>query len=896
MSCPLYKSLKTNGTSFYAFPSAAEDISAAYQNSNYKMYFSKYVLLNFPKQNLDAGSGTASKPVYFDFDSSFKKSIAATPATSFKDQIIESLRNYVANQEVTIKESKTNNTTYYYDNNALETTTEKLFFKWAKKLNVIGFEPAIPDDEYFSNLAEFQSANINDDQYFPEYLWKEREVVDWDFNGWYITTGNNLVLQFSSTSNFKVGDVVNIHDCISASLVPQLLGAETTNGIQLKVIGVIPADTTYGQRVIFSTDPILPAIDTIEEENLLAVTGNAKLVYNKLVQYIGEIQGVSNVQESNRSYTEVHASIPDHTGQTPDILFRTMTDVNYKPGLSFPILPQQYQPEIIGAESFSSPIVSTPQNYPGSYFGQFDTVDFTYETSNGDSIRRRGSYYGVNGNLNSPIINGNTIDGISLDFNTAHYVKMNILGRTITNFDQFNALEVNNQAPTAFEFNAILWYYSVEDTNGNVRNNLYGISFLDNPDNNVIPEETGLRFPTYKKFVTNGIQDGTAYQFSLNLNFNIINDNLQDAYNPDAINSMFSMNLFNDSMRRLAATNDSFLNLLADYGNVKDEITNIKGLVYTQTDLATINAKIQNLESLLRLYSTNQIVSTDTVSVTNVPGTPPTIQLTATPTGYETSYVYKATDMYNAQGIIPTILSVPNNRDFLVHFTNDDEVAINFGTASNLTFVFDRDLYFRQSVDILINASDFSTQNKKMDIYMNSDIVDNTGNSQVLLLGSLDLPVFYNEISDGNGVPNSAFLWKDFRFDIDMTKDIKLNVGSKLEVPISATQTLVTNSFKAGDTLYLNNLYVGTQSVRDFSGQYTISSVPTVDSYIILDISSNPALVNYGSTASLPLTLNNSLANMPYFSLNKGKRIRITRISNSTTLRERYTINIVNVQ
>jgi len=35
---------------------------------------------------------------------------------------------------------------------------------------------------------------------------------------------------------------------------------------------------------------------------------------------------------------------------------------------------------------------------------------------------------------------------------------------------------------------------------------------------------------------------------------------------------------------------------------------------------------------------------------------------------------------------------------------------------------------------------------------------------------------------------------------------------------------------------------------------------------------------------------------MPYFSLNKGKRIRITRISNSTVLRERYTINIVDVQ
>ena len=38
-----------------------------------------------------------------------------------------------------------------------------------------------------------------------------------------------------------------------------------------------------------------------------------------------------------------------------------------------------------------------------------------------------------------------------------------------------------------FDFNAILWYYTVEDINGVVTNNLYGISILDNPDNNINP-------------------------------------------------------------------------------------------------------------------------------------------------------------------------------------------------------------------------------------------------------------------------------------------------------------------------------------------------------------------------------------------------------------------------
>lgn len=871
MSCPLYKKLKTNGTSFYAFPSAAEDISAAYQNSNYKMYFSKYVLLNLPKQNLNPGSGTASKPVYFDFDNTFKKSVTAGLPTSFKDQIIESLRNYVANQEVVIRESRLNNTNYYYDNNALETTTEKIFYKWAKKLNIIDFEPAIPDDEYFSSIAEFQSANINDPEYFPEYLWKERELTEWD-----IKTSNDdngqLQIEFNGTTNFRIGDIVNIYN-------------NSSDGINVKVTTIIPPDGTLGQLVTFNTD------------YTDQYTGKAKLVYNRLVQYIGEVNGISNVQEANRSYTEVYAHIPDHTGQTPDILFRTMYDANYKPNLSFPIIPSQYQAEIMGAgenQGFSSPIVNSPLNYPGSYLGQFDTLDWTYETAPGDSIRRSGAYYGVTGDTNTPVVNGNTIDGITMDFNSAHYVKMNILGRNLTNFDQFNALSVNNLPPSDFEFNAILWYYTVEDSAGNQKSNLYGISFLDNPDNNVIEGEAGLRFPVYKKFVTNGNQDGTSYAFSLNLNFNIINENPVDSYNPEAINSMFSMNLFNQSMSRLSATNDSFLNLIAEQGVVRDEVNALKGLIYTQTDLATINSKIQNLENLLRLYSTNQIVATDTINVSTVTGTPPTIRLEAVNTSYERVYVYNATDMYNSQGTIPANLSVPNNRDFLVSFTNNDEVELSF-TASNLTFVLDRDLYYRQSVDFIIEGGQYASQNKQLDIYMRSDISNTTTqNTEVLIVGDINLPVYYNTSIQN---PNSAYLWKDFKFNIDFTKEITIEPGNKLRLYFDMDSNIVSNSIKVGDVLTLNNLFVGTASVYDYSGQYPVISN---NSYVEFDISSNDSLVNYASSINVyPIKLHSSttslLSNIPYFSLNKGKKIRLTRVSNSTILKERYSINIVDL-
>jgi hypothetical protein len=890
-STPLYKGLKSNGTTFYAFPGAAEDISAAYQNANYKMYFSKYALLNFPTQNLSAG--TQSKPIYFDFESSFKRSVNATPPADFSSQIVESLRNYVANQEIVIRESRLNSTKYYYDTNALETTSEKLFFKWCKSLNVINFEPAIPQDEYFANLIEFESNKLNADDYFPEYLWKEREVIEWDTRYFYSSgeiTGK-MEIEFNGLTNFRIGDTIRIFNVGNSSIYnnseEDFFDSGSEEGQFVKVLTIIPVGPTAGQRIVVDVDCLL--------SREIEFTGQAELVYHRLVQYLGEINGVSNVQEANRAYTEVYAHIPDHTGMTPDILFRTNYDVNYKPNLIFPILPSQYQTEIMGAELFNSPIVSSPQNYPGSYFGQFDTLDFTYETSTGDVLRRSGDYFGVKGDINNPIVVPQTIDGIGIDFDSRHYVKMNIANRKVTNFDQFNALEVNNTPPNDFEFNAILWYYTVEDQNGVSRTNVYGISFLDNPNNNDKEEEIGIKFPTYKKLVSNGKQDGSSFAFSLNLNFNIINDNPQDTYNPEAINSMFSMNLFNNAMQKLSSTNDSFLNILADQGIIKDEINSIRGLIYTQTDISVINAKVKSLEDLIRLYSTRQIITSNSIEVA-ASGT--SIRLNSIDPAYARIDQVKSTDLYNAQGIIPMNMAVPRNKDFMVHFINNDEVPLTLPNNDRLTILLSRDLDFMQTVEIYISGTEFASQNKKLNIYINSDITTTTStNTQVLLVGEINLPVYYNTTKQ---LPNSAMLWKDFKFEIDFSQPIILRSGGYLDVPFVGNAYLINNSIKPGDTLHMNNLFVGTSSVYDFSGQYKVDSLlSATSSYVTFDINSSEAFSTYTTTnsTSLPLQLHGTntslLSNLPYFNLNKGKKILITRVSQSSVvLSERYRVDV----
>jgi len=870
---PLYKKLKEKGTSFYAFPGAAEDISVSYQNTNHKMYFSKYVLLNFPKQS-------TSDPKYFDFDV-FNKSSNATPTTSFKDSIVESLRNYVANHEMVIRESKLNSTKYYYNVNALETTTEKIFWKWCKKLKLIDFDPAVPDDEYVSNMVGFERRNLNDDEYLPEYLWKEREVVDWSVD----STNNNPVavignttftIDFNGKTNFKVGDYININGLNGTLAIP-----ETTLFNIKKLVEI-----TGGNHQI----TVLPT------SNISSFTSyklsSAKLVYNKLVQYIGEVNGVSNVQEANRSYTEVHVNIPDHAGRTPDILFRTMYDVNYKPNMQFPILPSQYQPEILGAENFQSPIVNSPLNYPGSYFGQFDTVDFTYKTSSGDLIRRTGGYFGVRGDINNVIVDTSDIDGLGVSFNTSHYSKMNGFKR-ISNFDQFNSLDINGTPPEDFDFNAILWYYTVEDNNGNAATNLYGISFLDNPSNNIIDKD--YRFPTYKKLVSTNQQDGTSYSFNLSLNYNVANDNPQDVYNPEAINSMFNMGLFNNAMSKLASTNDSLLNIRTENIKIKSDIEDLKGLLYTQTNINTLNDKIKNLEDLLRLYSTNQIISTETIRVSSQSNR---ISLdNIDPTYRKIDYIY-TTAMYNQQGVIPINIPVPVNKSWLITIINNDEVPLKFSNNDKLSIVLSRDLDFRQSCEIHISSSDLSTENKKLNIYIDSNISTNSNiNSQVLLVGDIDLPINYNEDMNKYNISKN---WKEFNFNIDFSQKIDIDKGPVLNLYLSEDPNIIKNSLSKGDTLVLNNFFVGTQSISDFSGQYKITEVN--GQKITLDVSNNVGLVNFSTPSTLlPITIHDvstltyNLSNKPYFSLNKGKKIIVTKISESQNLSERYRVEVIDL-
>jgi len=54
-SCPLYKPMRTMGTSFFAFPSSSNDMNIYPFQDDVDMYMSKFVLLNIPTSDVSKG-------------------------------------------------------------------------------------------------------------------------------------------------------------------------------------------------------------------------------------------------------------------------------------------------------------------------------------------------------------------------------------------------------------------------------------------------------------------------------------------------------------------------------------------------------------------------------------------------------------------------------------------------------------------------------------------------------------------------------------------------------------------------------------------------------------------------------------------------------------------------
>jgi hypothetical protein len=864
MSTPLFRRMKKKSTTFYAMPSTSTDPNPK---------FSKFMLLNIPAKvddkimdfDLSGLNGN-----YFDI---YTDNI--NPTSSYADQLIESLRNYVANYDTTMRESKLNQTNDFYNIDELQTPTEKIFWKWLRKFGAIDFEPAENKIDWDKNLPYFENPNSDtttNTSYFRKYLWKEREVTNYNISGItylgpYGTLGNNILKIYSDfPAKFKVGDEIILTGDIS----------DVTTGVTYEVLQV---DEGTSDTYVYINDPNVTGSVTF-------TTATMYLNYQRVVRYIGEINVESQVHTATKDETEVTAYIPHQAGSTPTVMWDITDDANYYPGLELPLLSEQIQTEIRGAENLESPIRQNPGDYPGLYFGQFDDANKTYLASSGDKIRYSGDYYGILRNNNVGLdeddyierlseFNSNNIDGMTMDFDLEHYLKMSITDQSVGfNFDEFNQLVIDGVQPQDFEYNAILWYYEKEYDDGTgVIHNLYGITFLNNPDNDddIDPEHIS----TYDKLTQTEEHDGLSYVHVLNLSTSVDNDTSSLAFDPLTLNNTFGFDLYNNLMSNVGKLNESFINIINEFVRVNDELNDVKSIVYSQTDIDLIKSKLKNMEELLKLYSQYQFVETDTVKIEeNFEGTYPTLAFNVRGVEYESVVSIKSTDIYNymvsTQDEYPII--VPETNKLFLKVTNDD--VTNYGT---LDVIFSNDLEYKQSAIIYVD-SNIAFYPDKMNIYMNYDNGSVVGQQKTLFIDNVYLPVdVSNYIPDNITYENTRWLSTSTYQNVNLVAFIGTTGTETARTVLYTSDSNIFGDPVNDQRVYVHDLLmVSGNTVIDYSGIYTIKTTEYTPMYIKIELDS------YGLT---PIGI-------PRIYAYKGLKLEILRVdeSSTSTLEDRYLI------
>jgi len=468
---------------------------------------------------------------------------------------------------------------------------------------------------------------------------------------------------------------------------------------------------------------------------------------------------------------------------------------------------------------------------------------------------------------------------------------MNLPNSTVTNFDEFNSMVINGESPSDFVFNAILWYYDIDNGNGEIVTNLYGIEFLNNPDNDFGVDDDKLIEPT-RKLVTNNNQDGLSYIYNINIDFKVDNDISPLKYDPTSIYNLFGFDLYNNVMSNYGKLNRNFMTIIDEFVDMNQKMLDLESIIYSQVDLDEIKSKLDSHEKLIQLYKTNQFVDSDTVKIKiNYDKNYPTLKFDIINIDYNEIYNYNTYDIlqYNLShqnsgltdlefeslypNVSPYIGDVRRNSSMIVDVV-DGKMLVNIyhnivsSSLENkiLSICLSKDLNFKQSMDIIIKSKD-SFVLDKLQVNIKYDKGDGRGSEETMLIKSYDLPIDIKSYNINN--PSGSTYYENF--------DSLTYIDTESVVTGNTTHfDIIDNLFTNDDWVYIDNFkFKKNDSITDYSGLYKIVNENGLQ--ITIDFDST----NIGKSISK--------SSIFYY---KGIKLSILRINDSrtSTIDDRYLI------
>jgi len=352
--------------------------------------------------------------------------------------------------------------------------------------------------------------------------------------------------------------------------------------------------------------------------------------YNRVVQYIGNLDIVNTVKNSTNTYSEVYVSIPTKDGNTPTVLFKNVVDPNYYQDYQWTNNPTNplndeylfgrnyddinpsgltslaiFDDDVLGAPTSTyfytgnngataSGNWYTPRDTANTYF-----TDTLFTDPSNDILTK--TY-----NVVSLKYVRSRLDSIGIDFDPNSYYQI-ISNPSISTIEEFNATPDSND----FEFNCVLVYYDVYDpaNPSDSATNLFGVLFLDD----VVSAGGDIYIPRNKKFRPNPVTklNGNNYGFKINLKFDV---DIDQTGVEQAINdySPFSLSMFMDAMNVFQDASSTLNNSSRLFVNFDQRLANLENVVLSSSTAQNLDRRINFIEQVL---SSNQALFNNTSSV-----------------------------------------------------------------------------------------------------------------------------------------------------------------------------------------------------------------------------------------------------------------------------------------
>ena len=351
--------------------------------------------------------------------------------------------------------------------------------------------------------------------------------------------------------------------------------------------------------------------------------------YNRVVQYVGNLDIVNSVKNSTNAYSEIYVYIPTKDGNTPYVLFKNVVDKNYYPDYQWgndPANPlndeylfgrnyDETNPSgLTTLAIFDDDVLGSPTatyydtsisgaTASGNWYAPRDTAN-TYFT---DSTFTDPSNFILTKSDNAQTLTyvRSKLDSIGIDFNPDSYQEI-LQNPNITTLEEFNA----TADAADFDFNAVLIYYDVYDPADltNSATNLYGVLFLDD-----VNFDGEYYIPRLKKYRPNPVTklNGNSYGFKINLKFDT---DIDQTGVEQAINdySPFSLSMFMDAMNVLQDATSTLNNSSADFINLSNRVTNLENVTLSAPTSLNMDVRITNIEQTL---AANQALFNNTQSI-----------------------------------------------------------------------------------------------------------------------------------------------------------------------------------------------------------------------------------------------------------------------------------------